>query len=189
VIVDATYFFNRYDDLIVAVGRSTQDYSRYRTDNIANAQAQGVEASFALRMRRGFEARASYTFADAEVLAIDDAPGVAPAPFAVGDWLLRRPRHQANVDLLWRHRFATAYLRIGGRSRILDVEPNWGAAGGLFHSPGFGVADAGVAIHAARQLDVVLRADNLFDRRYEAVFGYPAPRRSFTIGVRLAAGR
>jgi outer membrane cobalamin receptor len=189
VIADATWFLNRYDDLIVAVGRSMQDYSRYRTDNIANAQAQGLEASFALRTRRGLEARASYTFLDTAVLALDHAPGVAPAPFAVGDWLLRRPRHQVNLDLLWRHRLATAYFRAGGRSTVLDVEPNWGAAGGLYHAPGFGVADAGVAIHAGRHADVLVRADNLFDRRYEAVFGYPAPRRSVTVGVRLAAGR
>jgi len=189
VILDGTWFLNRYDDLIVAVGRSMQDYSRYRTDNIANAQAQGVEASFALRTRRGLEARASYTFAATAVLAVDHAPGVAPAPFSVGDQLLRRPRHQVNVDLLWRHRYATAYVRAGGRSQVLDVEPNWGAAGGLFHAPGFGVADAGVTVHAGRYADVLLRADNLFGRRYEAVFGYPAPRRSFTVGVRIAAGR
>jgi len=189
VIVDATWFLNRYDDLIVAVGRSIQDYSRYRTDNIANAQAQGLETSFALRSRSGLEARVSYTFADTAVLAIDNAPGVAPAPFSVGDPLLRRPRHQVNVDLLWRHRFATAYIRTGGRSAVLDVEPNWGAAGGTFNAPGFGVADAGVAIHAGRFADVLLRADNLFDRHYEAVFGYPAPRRSVTVGVRLASGR
>jgi outer membrane receptor protein involved in Fe transport len=189
VILDATWFFNRYDDLIVAVGRSMQDYSRYRSDNIANAQARGIEASFALRTRRGLEARASYTFAATEVLAVDNAPGVAPAPFAVGDWLLRRPRHQANVDLLWRHRRVTAYFNAGGRSRVLDVEPNWGASGGLFYAAGFGVAGAGAAVHAGRHVDVLVRVDNLFDRRYEAVFGFPAPRRSFTVGVRLAAGR
>ncbi|MCU0255235.1 MAG: TonB-dependent receptor, partial [Vicinamibacterales bacterium] len=189
VVVDATYFFNRYDDLIVAVGRSMQDYSRYRTDNIANAQAQGIEASVALRTRRGLEFRAAYTFAATEVLALDHAPGVAPAPFAVGDPLLRRPRHQANVDLLWRHRAITAFVNAGGRASVLDVEPNWGASGGMYDAPGFAVAGAGVAIRVARALDVLARADNLFDRRYEAVFGYPAPRRSFTVGVRLAAGR
>jgi outer membrane receptor protein involved in Fe transport len=189
VIADATWFFNRYDDMIVAVGRSMLDYSRYRTDNIANAQAQGLETSLALRTKKGLEARVSYTFADTEVLAIDHAPAVAPAPFAVGDPLLRRPRHQANLDLLWRHGSVTAYFNAGGRSSVLDVEPNWGAAGGLFSSPGFGVAGAGVALRATRQLDVLVRADNLFDRRYEAVFGYPAPRRSFTVGVRLASGR
>jgi outer membrane cobalamin receptor len=189
VVLDATYFFNRYDDLIVAVGRSMRDYSRYRTDNIANAEAQGVEASVALRTRRGLEFRAAYTFAATAVLALDGAPGAAPAPFAVGDPLLRRPRHQADVDLLWRHRAITAYVNAGGRASVLDVEPNWGASGGMYSAPGFAVAGAGVAVQVARAIDVLLRADNLFDRRYEAVFGYPAPRRSFTVGVRLAAGR
>jgi len=189
VVIDATVFLNRYDDLIVAVGRSVQDYSRFRTDNISNARAQGLETSVALRTRAGVEARASYTFLDTAILAVDQAPGVAPAPFTVGDWLLRRPRHQASVDLLWRQRRATLYLRAGGRSRVLDVEPNWGASGGLFHAPGFGVADAGAAVHFGRQFDVLARVDNLFDRGYEAAFGYPAPRRAFTVGVRLASGR
>jgi outer membrane cobalamin receptor len=51
------------------------------------------------------------------------------------------------------------------------------------------VADAGAAIHVSRQVDVTVRVDNLFDRQYESAFGYPAPRRAFTVGVRLAAGR
>ena len=189
VVVDATGFLNRYDDLIVAIGHSTQDYSRFRTDNISNARARGLETSIALRTRRGIEARVSYTFLDTAILAVDRAGDAAPAPFSAGDWLLRRPRHQASVDLLWRLRRGTVYLRAGGRSRVLDVEPNWGASGGLFHAPGFAVADAGAAIHINRQIDVLARVDNLFDRRYEAVFGYPAPHRAFTVGVRFAAGR
>jgi outer membrane receptor for ferrienterochelin and colicin len=36
-VADAVGFFNDYDDLIVAVG-SFQQSSRYRTDNISNAQ-------------------------------------------------------------------------------------------------------------------------------------------------------
>ena len=110
VIVDATWFLNRYDDLIVAVGRSMQDYSRYRTDNIANAQAQGLETSFALRSRSGLEARVSYTFADTAVLAIDNAPGVAPAPF-VG----RRPAPAAAAAPGERRSAVAAPVRDGVR--------------------------------------------------------------------------
>ena len=43
VAVEATAFLNRYDDLIVAVGQSLQNASQFRTDNIANSQARGVE--------------------------------------------------------------------------------------------------------------------------------------------------
>ena len=137
----------------------------------------------------GLEARVAYSFLDTAILAVDRSSGEAPAPFAIGDWLIRRPRHQASVDVVWRHRLATAYVRAGGRSRVLDVEPNWGASGGLFHSAGFTVADAGAAIHLTRQADIVVRVDNVFDRRYESTLGYPAPRRAFSAGVRLAAGR
>jgi outer membrane cobalamin receptor len=189
VTLDATWFHNRYDDLIVAVGRSLRDYSRYRSDNISNARARGIEATAAIRTRRGIEARAAYTFLDTAILGVDRADGLAPAPFTVGDPLIRRPRHQASIDVLWRHRLAAVYLRAGGRSRVLDVEPNWGASGGLFHTPAFAVAGAGAAIHFSRQVDLVVRVDNLFDRRYESVLGYPAPRRAFSAGIRLASSR
>ncbi|MCX6552217.1 MAG: TonB-dependent receptor, partial [Acidobacteria bacterium] len=188
-VVDATAFLNHYDDLIVAVGRSLQDYSRYRTDNISNARARGLETSAAIRTRGGLDVRVSYTFLDTEVLGVDGGQAVAPPPFAPGDWLVRRPRHQASVDVTWSRRAVTAFARAGGRSRVLDVEPNWGASGGLFQTPGFAVADAGVAFHVGRRIDVQTRVNNLFDCQYESVLGYPAPRRSFTVGVRLAASR
>jgi outer membrane cobalamin receptor len=189
IVADVTAFFNHYDDLIIAVGRSLQDYSRYRTDNISNARARGLETSAAIRTRQGLEARVTYTFLDTGVLAVDGSASAAPPPFATGDWLVRRPRHQASVDLVWNTRRATIMARAGGRSRVLDVEPNWGASGGLFHAPGFAVADLGGAWHLTPQVDLTARIDNLFDREYETVLGYPAPRRSFTVGVRLAAGR
>ena len=50
VQVDATAFFNRFDDLIV-VGRAVRlrAVSRWRTDNISNARARGLEVSAAWR--------------------------------------------------------------------------------------------------------------------------------------------
>ena len=64
---------------------------------------------------------------------------------SVGDPLVRRPRHQVHGDRpgLDRHARRRSPRRAGGRSSVLDVEPNWGASGGLFHAPGFAVADAG----------------------------------------------
>ena len=74
VAVDATWFANRYDDLIIAVGSSFTGASRYRTDNIANARAQGVELGLRWQSRFGLSARAAYTWLDTEVLGVDDAP-------------------------------------------------------------------------------------------------------------------
>jgi hypothetical protein len=41
-MVDAAFFWNHYDDLIVTVGRALSDASR-RSDNISNARARGLE--------------------------------------------------------------------------------------------------------------------------------------------------
>jgi outer membrane receptor protein involved in Fe transport len=188
VIVGATAFFNRYDDLIVAVGPAIADASRYRTDNISNARARGIELSAALRPRAGLDARVSYTFLSTAILAVDRL-GVAPAPFRVGDPLLRRPRHQASLDVTWERGRLVAFGRLGARGRTLDVEPTWGTYGGLFENPGFTVADVGASCRVVRFVDVFGRVANLFDERYEETFGFPALGRNVMVGVRVAAGR
>ena len=92
-LVEATAFFNKYDDLIVAVG-SFSGSSRYRTDNISNARARGLELALTLRGRVpgrravDLSGRVGYTLLDTEVLAVDQN-GAAPPPFSVGQALLR----------------------------------------------------------------------------------------------------
>jgi outer membrane receptor protein involved in Fe transport len=69
------------------------------------------------------------------------------------------------------------------------VEPNYGAFGGLFDTPGYAVVDVGTTIRIGRRVEGLMRADNVLNRRYESVLGYPAPGRSVTVGIRLATGR
>lgn len=183
--VEATWFRNRYDDLIVAVGRSFQDASRYRTDNISNARAHGVELGASWRGPAGLTARGAYTWLDTSILAVDQT-GVAPPPFAVGDRLLRRPRHQGSLSLLWATGRLAAFAELRGRGRVLDVEPSFGAGAGLFDAPGFTVVDAGATWHLTPHLDVFARGLNLLDREYEEAYGFPAQRRTGIAGVRIA---
>jgi iron complex outermembrane receptor protein len=128
VTVDATWFYNRYEDLIVATGSFT-DVSRFMTDNIANAKASGLELSVSARGAHGVTARASYTFMPTEVLAVDRSSD-APPPFSVGDPLIRRPRHQGALDLLWVSGPVSAFAEARARGTVLDVEPNYGTSGG-----------------------------------------------------------
>jgi outer membrane cobalamin receptor len=187
VVLGATAFFNRYEDLIVAVGTVLGNASQYRTDNISNARSRGVETSAAVRLG-GLDARVSYTFLSTAILAVDRL-GVAPSPFQVGDPLLRRPRHQATADLTWTRGPAVLFARAGARSHTLDLEPTYGTYGGLFENPGFTVVDAGLTWRAARWVQVLGRVGNLFDRHYEETYGYPALGRNVMVGVRVAAGR
>jgi outer membrane receptor protein involved in Fe transport len=184
VTVDATAFFNRYDDLIVAVGPAFADASRYRTDNISNARARGLELEGAWRGPRGLHARLGYTFMATEIRAVDES-AEAPPPFAVGDPLIRRPRHQGAADLGWTASRFTAFTTVRVRGEVLDVEPSYGAFGGVFTAPGFTVVDAGASWRLTPHVEIFGRGLNLLDRQYEEAYGYPAPGRLGMVGLRV----
>jgi outer membrane cobalamin receptor len=188
LVVEATLFVNAYDDLIVAVGRSLADASRYQSDNIANARARGLELLITVRPRGAVAASLAYTWLDTEVLAVDRL-GVAPPPFSPGDPLLRRPRHQAWVDASWQGRRGSAFITAGARGRTLDVDPSFGAFGGLFENAGYATVSAGAALRIGGRVELFGRVTNLFDRAYEEVLGFPALARSVYGGIRVAARR
>jgi outer membrane receptor protein involved in Fe transport len=188
VLVDLTAFFNTYDDLIVAVGSSFAGVSRWRTDNISNARARGLELSASWRPSGDWSLHTAYTYLSTEILAVDGSAS-APPPYAVGDPLLRRPRHQASVDGTWTRDRVAAFLQVQLRGETLDADPAWGPTGGLYVNPGYAVTNLGASVRVARGVTLQGRVLNLFDRAYEEVLGYPAPRRAAYVGVRLAAGR
>jgi outer membrane cobalamin receptor len=195
VQLDATAFFNSYADLIVSVGRSFSGLSRFRTDNISNARARGVEAAASIRAKGGFDLRWAYTFLDSEILAVSGATA-APAPYQVGDGLLRRPRHQGSFDATFTpmegggfSRRLSVFFQVFIRGEALDAEPAFGPTGGLYMNDGYSVVNLGASFRPVRAFEVFARALNVFDRRYEEVFGYPAPGRTGYMGVRVAVGR
>ncbi|MBM3773507.1 MAG: TonB-dependent receptor [Acidimicrobiia bacterium] len=187
-MLDGAWFVNRYDDLIVAIGRALGNASRWRTDNISNARARGLELSSRTRLRDGLEASVTYTWLSTAILSTDGLSGVAPAPFAVGDPLIRRPRHQAGFDLRYSARHVSVFAALNARSRMLDLEPNYGSFGGLFFAPGYAVVDLGAATRLGRGLELFGRVNNVANRRYEETLGYPALGRTVMVGVRVAAG-
>ncbi|HEY7791126.1 MAG TPA: TonB-dependent receptor [Vicinamibacterales bacterium] len=184
LVVDATAFLNRYRDLIVEVGQSLRDFSQFQTDNIANARARGVELSATIRTAYGLHLRASYTFLDTSVLPVDGSTEAQP-PFHVGEWLLRRPRHAAMLDATWTGGRTTLSGTVGARGRTLDVDPTLGALGGVFTNPGYTTVAASGSYRVASHLSVYARADNLLNRNYEEVFGFPAAGRTILAGVRV----
>jgi outer membrane receptor protein involved in Fe transport len=190
VLLQATFFHNIFDDLIIAVG-PFDGSSRYRTDNISNARARGLELGSTVREQAGavgLQAQIGYTFLDSDILAVDRA-AAAPPPFEPGDPLLRRPRHQWFVDVAAVHGPLTAWVRGGGRGRVLDVEPTLGTFGGLFEAAGYAVWNAGGSWSIKRRVELFARVENLFDRSYEEAFGFPALGRGAMAGVRVAASR
>ena len=186
LVAEATWFLNRYDDLIVTIGSALTGLSRYQTDNIANARAQGFETGVRWRPSRELAVRGGWTWLDTDVLGVDRGPSIAPPPFAVGESLVRRPRHQGFGEAIWTHERATAFVTVGGRGRMSDLEPNYAAS--LVTNPGYVNTTFGGSVAVGR-LEVFGRVTNAFDRQYEEVFGFPALGRRASMGVRVAAGR
>jgi outer membrane receptor protein involved in Fe transport len=193
VLLESTAFFNNYDDLIVAVG-SFAGSSQYRTDNISNARTRGLEIAGSVRIPwdvvrlANLKVRAGYTLLDTEILAVDQDTG-APPPFTPGDALLRRPKHQFSIDVTVVHGRLAGFLHGGGRSSVRDVEPSLGTFGGIFESAGYSAWDAGASWQLIDSVSIFGRVNNLFNRDYEEVLGFPALPRGFFAGVRVAARR
>ena len=177
-VVDVTAFYNRYDDLIVAVGPAMGDISRYRTDNISNATAARPRGVGSRSGPPGGSKRAWPTpsWLDAGPRR-RTAPALAPAPFAVGQPLLRRPWHQGSLDVVYARGRVGASARSAARGRVLDVEPTLRRLRRALHEPPATrwptrARPCGWPARSSSSR----RVTNLFNRRYEETLGFPALR-------------
>jgi vitamin B12 transporter len=147
--------------------------------NLGESRAQGIELSLEAAPHPALRVSADYTFLDSEVL-------VSTADFdpvyAVGRSLLRRPRHQGAVS-----------GRVGGeRGAVLATVVAVGAradsdfAGlGLTENDGYTRVDVRGHLRLVRGLTLFAVAENLLDREYQEVLGYPALGRSVRAGLRF----
>jgi outer membrane cobalamin receptor len=190
-VLDVTYFHNRFQDQIVTLGGSMINLSTYRSANLKNSRAQGLEASFRLQPVRSLELGGQYTFLNSSILALDGA-SQANAPFQVGQQLLRRPRHSASYNVTWRYRNLTLNTNAYIRGTTLDVDPTYGLSacsygmGCFFDNKGYTRVDAGFSYRLTRGLEVYGRMHNLLNKKYEEVFGYPALHANFMAGMKFS---
>jgi len=187
--LDATYFYNRYYDLIVTLGGSLTALSRYESANLANSRAQGAEFSAKVRPNRWLFVTGSYTLLGTRILSLDGAPNQAPLPFQVGQELVRRPENSGNLVATYARGRVTAGVTGYFRGKTLDEEPTYGATDGLFRNPGF--ANVGINLNYALGHGVTAYGNlrNALNRHYEEIFGYPSPRLNFVAGMKWTISR
>ncbi len=190
-MVDLTYFYNRFQDQIVTLGGSMINLSSYRSANLKNSRAQGLEMSFRIQPLRSLEVGGEYTFLDSSILALDGASR-ANAPFEVGQPLLRRPRHSASYSITWRHRNLTLNTNAYIRGAVLDVDPTYGLSACTYGMPcffnnrGYTRADAGFSYRIPHGVEIYGRLNNFLNQKYEETFGYPALRLHFMAGMKFS---
>jgi outer membrane receptor protein involved in Fe transport len=187
--LDATYFYNRYYDLIVTLGGSLTALSHFQSANLANSRAQGAEFSARLRPARWVFVAGSYTLLETRILSLDGSSNQAPLPFAVGQQLTRRPEHSGNVVATFTRGRLAADLSGYFRGRTLYEEPYLGASNGLFWNPGFANAGVNLNYTLGRGVTAYGNLRNALNRQYEEVFGYPSPKLNFVAGLKWTIAR
>ncbi len=184
VSLDATYFYNRYYDLIVVLGGSLTHLSSFQSDNLANSRAQGGEFAVRFRPARWISVAGSYTLLDSEILSLRGSTGLAPKYFAVGQPLQRIPRNSETMVATFSRGKLSANVTGYFRGKDLDVEPNFGPSAGLFYNPGY--ANIGLNVNYALSHGVTLYGNlrNALNQHYEEAFGFPSPLLNFVSGVK-----
>jgi vitamin B12 transporter len=159
--VEASLFWNDYRDLIV------YDFSRFENFNVGRARTRGVEVAWRGDLAKAVSFDVGYTYLDAKDLES-------------GSELIRRPRHRAFLSASVRPLPA---LVVSPRAvfvgRRADKDP---LTGDPVESPSYFRFDV-FARYALGRFAPFARVENLTDRRYEEVAGYPAPRRRWSLGL------
>lgn len=189
VSLDATYFYNRFYDLIVVLGGSLTHLSTFKSDNLANSRAQGAEFAVRLRPARWISVAGAYTLLASEILSLSGSTNLAPQYFVVGQPLARRPRNSGTMVATFSRGRVSANVTGYFRGKDLDVEPNYGAFAGVFYNPGFANFGLNVNYALTRGVTVYGNLRNALNWHYEEAFGFPSARLNYVSGVKWTFSR
>jgi len=180
VRVDATWFANRYRD-IIALGPSDPATFASQYFNIGLTRARGLELSGDVALVAGVRARAGYTFVDSKIL---ESTSEFSEVFKEGNPAFRRPRHSGYVDVAW----------LGGRGSVSLIGTFVGERSDsdfvsffppILTNAAYASWDARATAVLTRALSLTLAIDNLADSRHMEPLGYPVLSRALRGGVRV----
>jgi outer membrane cobalamin receptor len=190
ISLDATWFRNRYKDMIVGLSGSLNSLSRYATDNLGNAKAEGVETGAQFRpAARWFSVTGNYTWLETAALSLTGGSGLIQQYFYLGQPLLRRPKQSGSVVATFQYKRLDTNFIGYFRGHSLDAEPNDGASRGLYRNGGYQNLGINLNVRVKGNLTVYADLRNALDQRYEEVYGYPNPLLSVVAGVKWNLAR
>ncbi len=163
IIIGATYFKNRYRNMIDFV-------TRY--ENIGRVETEGIETEAKIKFPIHITFMGTYTYTKTE-------------DKKTGKRLVRRPEHQASFSLNWELpksvNITLSLLYIGER------DDTWYDSSWTKHEETmdpYCKLDLYASYWITSFLQVFGRIENLTDERYQAVVGYKSPERSYYGGVK-----
>ncbi|MBY0284961.1 MAG: TonB-dependent receptor [Sphingomonas sp.] len=173
-----TYFRRNSTDLInfiscvppltgICTNRASGTY-----DNVAQALADGIEISLALRPIETLRVQANYTYTN----AVNRSSGSAN----FGKFLVRRPQHSATVliDYSWGVGLTTG-------ATLTHVGTSFDNASNSRKLQGYVLADVRLSYPVTSRIALYGRIENLFDERYETAFRFGQLGRAAYVGARF----
>jgi outer membrane receptor protein involved in Fe transport len=142
-----TGYYADLNNMIVTTGR----YPNLQLLNMGRALNRGLEANVRWQPARRLGFNSGYAYLRSTNL---------------GPYI---PRHKLNYSVDWDLR--RAFVHLGG----MTVGPRWANTSRTSQLGGYTLATLKFTVPAGKNLSVSVFADNLLDRRYEVVTGYPMP--------------
>jgi len=175
----ALYFNNQFRNQIEFTFDPVTFESSYI--NLNRSMAHGAELEFKGSINKHLQLDSAYNYDSTQIL---DAPGQTD-PNATGDPLLRRPKHSGSLLLnylgdRWGGDIAGSFVGRRPDSDFLGL--------GYDHTPGYALVNAGGWYRVRPRVTMYANIENLLDRRYQEVVGYPALRLNFRAGLRFRLG-
>jgi vitamin B12 transporter len=170
LVLSTVYFSTDYKDLI------SSDPITYKAINISKALSSGVETALIYRVQ-GLDVSANYTY-----LKTHDR-GTTQADYDKS--LLRRPSNKAaltvNYQLLEKLNINVRTEYVGRR----DDKYYAGYSAVRISISDYTIVNLGATYTVLPILKVYGRIENLFDKKYEEIYGYGTPRFSVYFGARI----
>ncbi len=189
VAVSATYFDQRFRDLIQYVFGDESTGFRGTNENLGAASARGLEVEARAPRLGSMDLGANVTFLRTRVT---DAGNGGFGTFVNGERLLRRPAQTAALTAGYRLPRAS---HVGVGLRYVGERDDRDFANEVRVTlPSHTLVDLsgeialGALTRTLTPFVLTLRVDNAFDRDYEPTFGFAAPGRTVLIGARAVIG-
>jgi len=181
----ATYFNNLFLDRIDYAVNQTTFVGQYV--NVDKSFAQGAEVELQGKLMSRLTLNSAYVYTSTQNL---EAPLCTPANFcdsvfAAGTPLLRRPKHSGSLLLNYLgHRWGG---NLGGS--FIGRRPDDDFLGlNILHAAGYARLDAGGWYNVTSRVTMYLNIENLLNKKYNEVVGYPALPVNFRAGLRFRLG-
>jgi vitamin B12 transporter len=143
------------------------------------ARARGANFSGEARITRWLSGSANYTYDSTRTLSAPTDPADLDPNYLPGSRLLRRPVNSGNLMLnanYWRLNWNISGYFTGQR-----FDYNYP---GQIINPGYALVNLAATYNVARGFSVYGRINNLANKQYQEVYGFPALGREFRIGVK-----